>query len=479
MELKTAKELLIDQTAIYLIYKETKLDQLKFTKSELEYLKKSVLEDQKIIAINHFYKCSYFVVVEEKNEKHLTKEFIRKKASKLIGQINDQKIQEIAIINYTKIKDAALTFAEGLVLSNYQFLKYYTDAKTKKSKLKAIVLINEKKDTLKGLENNLKAVYLARDLVNEPVSFLNAVQLSKEIQKFAEEAGFTVEVFNKKKIESLRMGGLLAVNKGSIDPPTFSILQWKPKDAVNKKPLVLVGKGVVYDTGGLSLKPTANSMDQMKCDMAGAAAVIGTFYSLAKNNIPFYVVGLIPATDNRPDGNAYAPGDVIKMYNGTFVEVLNTDAEGRMILADALSYAKHYDPFLTIDAATLTGSAHAAIGYYATVAMGNAEKKYFEMIKNAGEEVYERIVEFPFWEEYGELIKSDVADIKNIGGKTAGAITAGKFLEKFAISPFIHLDIAGPAFMDTNDGYLLKGGTGVGVRLLYEFIVNLARNYKD
>jgi len=304
------------------------------------------------------------------------------------------------------------------------------------------------------------------------LSFLTAVQLAKEIQHLGTEAGFMVEVFNKRKIETLKMGGLLAVNKGSIDPPTFSILEWKPEKANNAKPLVLVGKGVVFDTGGLSLKPTRESMDYMKSDMGGAAAVTGALYAVTRAKFPVHVIGLIPATDNRPDGNAYTPGDVIHMYSGSTVEVLNTDAEGRMILADALNYAKQYNPELVIDLSTLTGSAAVAIGKYGIVGMGNAKRKTFNLLTESGKNVYERIVEFPFWEEYDELIKSDIADMKNIGGKDAGAITAGKFLERFTDYPYIHLDIAGPAFLSGEDSYRGKGGTGVGVRLLFDFIKN-------
>ncbi|MFC2098908.1 M17 family metallopeptidase, partial [Bacteroidota bacterium] len=325
----------------------------------------------------------------------------------------------------------------------------------------------QKVDEIDRLSN---AVWWTRDLVNEPLSTLTAVELSKEIEKMGKEAGFEVEVFHKKKIESLRMGGLLAVNKGSVDPPTFSILTWKPARAKNKKPIVLVGKGIVYDTGGLSLKPTHDSMDYMKCDMAGAATVAGTLYALAKNKVPVHVIGLIPATDNRPDGNAYVPGDIIRMFDGSTVEVLNTDAEGRMILADALAWADKLDPSLVLDVATLTGAAHAAIGKYGIVAMGNADRKDMENLKKSGESVFERIAEFPFWDEYSELLKSDVADLKNIGGRYAGAITAGKFLEHFTNSPYIHLDIAGPSFNKLRDSYRGKGGSGIGVRLLYDFL---------
>jgi len=365
-----------------------------------------------------------------------------------------------------------MAFAEGMALSNYQFDKYLNKKEEKQNTLTTIKIVSKdiSRQKTNELERLCTAVHLTRDLVNEPLSTLTAVELSKEISKMGNKAGFGVEVFHKKKIETLRMGGLLAVNKGSVDPPTFSILTWKPEKAKNKKPIVLVGKGVVYDSGGLSLKPTHDSMDYMKSDMAGAAAVAGTLYALAMNKVPVHVIGLIPATDNRPDGNAYVPGDVVRMFDGTTVEVLNTDAEGRMILADALAWAEKLDPSLVLDVATLTGAAQAAIGKYGIVAMGNADRKDMESLKESGESVFERIAEFPFWDDYAELLKSDIADLKNIGGRYAGAITAGKFLEHFTDSPYIHLDIAGPSYNKTRDSYRGKGGSGIGVRLLYDFI---------
>jgi leucyl aminopeptidase len=265
------------------------------------------------------------------------------------------------------------------------------------------------------------------------------------------------------------MGGLLAVNKGSTEPPTFTVMEWDPPKAVNKKPIVLVGKGVVFDTGGLNLK-TGNFMDGMKCDMAGAATMATVIFAIARLNLPIHVIGLMPTTDNRMDANSIAPGDVIIMSDGTTVEVLNTDAEGRLILGDALSYAKKLKPELVITAATLTGAASRAIGKYGVVAMENKAGKEIDLLEDCGKSVYERLAVFPFWEEYGELIKSDVADIKNIGGVDAGMITAGKFLAHFTDYPFIHLDIAGPAFLDKKDSYRTAGGTGFGVRLLVEFL---------
>jgi leucyl aminopeptidase len=286
------------------------------------------------------------------------------------------------------------------------------------------------------------------------------------------DAGFEVEVLNKAKITALKMGGLLAVNLGSIDPPTFTIMEYKPAGAKNKKPVVLIGKGVVYDTGGLSLKPTPNSMDMMKCDMAGAAAVAGAMYAVAKAKLPVHVIALVPATDNRPGENAYVPGDVITMYNGLTVEMLNADAEGRMILADALAYAQKYKPELVLDFATLTGAAIAAIGMSGLVVMGNADEKTKDQLKQSGFNTFERLAEMPFWDDYDDLIKSDIADMKNIGGPYAGSITAGKFLARYIDYPWMHFDIAGPAFLTAKDSYRPKGGTGVGVRLLFDYFKN-------
>jgi leucyl aminopeptidase len=270
------------------------------------------------------------------------------------------------------------------------------------------------------------------------------------------------------------MGGLMAINAGSPNPPTFSILEYKPENASNSKPIVLVGKGVVYDTGGLSLKPTPNSMDFMKCDMGGAATVIGTICALADTKTPVHVIGLIPSTENRPDGNAITPGDIVTMYNGKTVEIMNTDAEGRMILADALSYAKQYDPELVIDIATLTGSAVAAIGSKGIVYMGTASSETKKKIEDVSMAVHERLVEFPLWDEYGKYLESDIADLKNLGGSDSGAISAGKFLEHFVSYPWLHLDIAAMAFLHLKEGYRIKGGTGVGVRLLYHFLASKA-----
>jgi len=445
-------------------------------KEEKEYIKHQIANKQKTIRINQYSRMIFVQLLDQKEPAYHTLEGSRIAASRLRDLLEQEKITNITVLHADNKKDELLAFAEGLVLSSYQFLKYQTKAAEKENVLCRICLKHPeiKKADIDEMNIITEAVYKARDLINEPVSSLNAVRLSKEIEKMGKEAGFNVEVFSKTKIEALKMGGLLAVNKGSVDPPSFTVMEWKPSKAKNDKPVVLVGKGIMYDTGGLSLKPTTDSMDYMKSDMSGAAAVISAMYAIARNQLPVYVVGLVPATDNRPSGNAFAPGDVVTMYDKTTVEVLNSDAEGRMILADALAYAKAYKPLLGITIATLTGAAARAIGKIGMVGMGNAPAQYFDLLKESGNRVYERIAEFPFWEEYEEMIKSEVADIQNAGGPEAASITAGKFLEHFTDYPFIHLDIAGPAFIKTADAYRGKGGTGTGVRLLYDFIKSIA-----
>jgi leucyl aminopeptidase len=415
--------------------------------------------------------------VDRKLQRPQILEKARRAGDRMVGRLNEAKRSEAQLIGLLDDADLTLAITEGIALGAYAFRKYHTDRKADPTLAKLVVIAKDV--STKKLEETIdlcELTCIARDLVNEPHSFLTAKQLGAEIRNLSRTSGFKVQVLDKAKIEALNMGGLLAVNKGSVDEPTFSILEWKPANAKNQKPLVLVGKGVVYDTGGLSLKPTPNSMDQMKCDMAGAAAVACAISAVARRELPIHVIGLIPATDNRPGGNAYVPGDVLRMHNGITVEVMNTDAEGRLILADAMSYGERYEPEQVITIATLTGAAQRAIGNYATVGMGTVSDDDFQELQEVGDHVHERVVRFPFWDEYGEEIKSDVADIKNLGSDLAGAITAGKFLERFTTRPFIHLDIAGPAFLTKRDGYRTKGGTGVGVRLLYEYMKRRANS---
>ena len=370
-------------------------------------------------------------------------------------------------------KSNLLPLLEGLLLSSYLFDRFMTKKPSLKVKFNCIYYPVEINSSLSAeLINIVDTVFWARDMVNLPLSHLNAEQFAQQISELLSPIGVRVDILEKSKIEALKMGGLLSVNKGSIDPPTFTIAEYKPEGYKNKKPIILIGKGVVYDTGGLSLKPTPGSMDCMKSDMAGAAAVVGALCLAAKQKLKLHIVALVPATDNRPGMNAYTPGDVITMFNGTTVEVLNTDAEGRMILADALSYSEKYNPELVIDAATLTGSAVRAIGTHAAIVMGNAKDEVFNKLEKAGVQTHERVVRFPFWDEYKEDMKSKIADLKNIGGPNGGMISAGKFLETFVKAPYVHMDVAGPTWLDAKENYKGVDGTGYGVRLLYQFLKN-------
>jgi leucyl aminopeptidase len=467
------------QSVVCIIGNDIIPDKLALSKSEKEYAKSQIKAKEDSVYINSYNKYTCIVRLKDGVTHHKIREEVRKSAYKLRKKIKGSDQSELVITSEKAYKGAVEDFAEGLLLSLYSFDKYKTKKEEgkKDNSLKKILLHGDiaEKD-IKWLVELTNAVYFSRDLINEPVNHLNAPALAEEIRKSGEAAGFRVEVLTKGKIEALKMGGLLAVNKGSVDPPVFCILEWKPSDALNKNPIVLVGKGIVYDTGGLNIK-TGEFMAGMNGDMAGAATVTGVLYTLAKTGIPLYVIGLVPSTDNRPGGNAYTQGDIITMYNKTTVEVGNTDAEGRIILADAISYASKYNPELIIDIATLTGSAAMTFGNQAIAVMTNADKKYINMISECGDDVYERIAELPFWDEYSDLLKSDIADIRNIGGREAGAITAGKFLESFAEFPLIHMDIAGTEMLKKDDFYRLKNGPASGLRLLATFLKRLAAEY--
>jgi len=424
-------------------------------------------------------KINVAIYVNKETETSYYHETIRAFGARNGKLLNGQKYSDIAILGLNDLfkREEIFSFLEGLELGNYQFLKY----KSKKSEAYSLKKIQIEKG--KFTEADIaeftalyEAVNITKDLVSEPVNFLTAVQFSKEMQKAGKASGFKVEVLSKNQIEALNMGGLLGVNKGSIDPPTFTIMEYKPAKAVNKQPLVFVGKGVVFDTGGYSLK-ISGSMLTMKCDMAGGAAVLGAMVAIAKNKLPVHVIALVPATDNKISSNALVVDDVITMHDGTTVEVQNTDAEGRLILADALAFAKKYKPELVIDLATLTGAAAAITGHYGSALMGTDTKHRKNLIET-GEETYERLAEMPFWKEYDELIKSDIADIRNMGGPVGGSMTAGKFLQRFTDYPWLHVDIAGPAFLKDAKDHHHKGASAVGVRLLYQFTKKLAQSKK-
>jgi leucyl aminopeptidase len=462
------------------LYIASGVDDLKkiteLTIEEANYVQQQFSTEQTTVVLNKYTNFVIIYLLKDKKTEWQTSEASRKTGAELQAVCNKYKMVEITITNLTSNHNSALLIAEGMALANYQFLKYRSEKKQEHTL--ARISFTRESATLKEITHLgilTDAIYKARTLVNEPLSYLTAVQLGKEIQAMGKEAGLKVTVLNMGRIEKEGMGGLLAVNRGSIDPPTFSIIEYAPKKALNKKPIVLVGKGIVYDTGGLSLKPTPNSMDRMKSDMSGAALVTSAMYAIARMQLPLNVIALVPATDNRPGENAYVPGDVVEMMSGKTVEVLNTDAEGRMVLGDALHWAKKYKPELVMDFATLTGAASAAVGEHGIVCMGTAEEDTRAALRESGYRQYERLVEYPLWDEYGEQIKSDIADIKNVGGATGGAITAGKFLEHFTDYPWMHFDIAGVSFNMSRKGYHTTGGTAYGLRMLLDFLTNYGK----
>lgn len=470
-----------DQSVMCILGSDQIPERLILSKSEKEFAQKQLQAKEEFVFINSYNKCTYLVRLKEGISQYKIKEELRKTSYNLRKLIKENNHSELVITSDNVYKGAIEDFAEGLLLSVYSFEKYKTKAEEgeRKNYLTKLLLHGDIDDSeIKWLIDLTDAAYFTRDLINEPVNHLNATALAGEIKKIGDSAGFRVEVLTKGKIEALKMGGLLAVNKGSVDPPVFCILEWQPENCLNKKPIILVGKGIVYDTGGLNIK-TGDYMAGMNGDMAGAAIVTGVLHTAAMTGIPLHIIGLIPSTDNRPGGNAYTQGDIITMYNKMTVEIGNTDAEGRLILADAISYASKYSPELIIDIATLTGSAAMTFGNQAIAVMTNADRKYINLLEECGNDVYERIAELPFWDEYGELLKSDIADLKNISGREAGAIIAGKFLERFAEFPLIHMDIAGTEMLKKDDFYRLKNGPGSGLRLLSTFLKRFAADYSD
>jgi leucyl aminopeptidase len=454
---------------------------LKLSKQEIDFAQTQLHAKEEYIFINSYNKSTYLIRLKDNIPHYKIREELRKTAYNLKKLIRENNHTELVITSEKAYKGAIEDFTEGLLLSIYSFDKYKTKAgrDDKKHYPGKLLLYGDIPDSeIKWLIDLTDAVYFTRDLIQEPVNQLNATSLANEIKKIGDSAGFKVEILTKGKIEALKMGGLLAVNRGSVDPPVFCILDWHPSNCLNERPIVLVGKGIVYDTGGLNIK-TGDFMAGMNGDMAGAATVTGVMHTIAKTAIPLHIIGLIPSTDNRPGGNAYTQGDIITMYNKMSVEIGNTDAEGRLILADAISYASKYSPELIIDIATLTGSAAMTFGNQAIAVMTNADRKFISLLEVCGKDVYERIAELPFWDEYGELLNSDVADLKNIGGREAGAIIAGKFLERFADYPLIHLDIAGTSMLKKDDYYRLKGASGSGLRLLSAFLRKIASNYSE
>ena len=314
-------------------------------------------------------------------------------------------------------------------------------------------------------------VRTVRDLGNAPSNLMTPTRLAERAEEVAKDAGFKCTIYGRKEIEKMKMGGLLAVNRGSAEEPRFIALEYSPRRA--KTHVALVGKGITFDSGGISIKP-AERMEEMKFDMSGAAAVIGTMQAAAMLELPVKITGAIPSTDNLPSGSAYKPGDIITMMSGKTVEIVNTDAEGRMILGDALHFASNQKPDHLIDYATLTGACVVALASEAAGLFCNDDELARKLIE-CGERVGERLWRMPEWDEYKELIRSDWADMKNSGGRWGGAITAALFLKEFVNCPsWAHLDIAGTAYAEHENAREARGATGAGVRVTIEFLRSLS-----
>ena len=368
--------------------------------------------------------------------------------------------------------------AEGIMLGGYAFNRYKT-ADDIPGEMEEVTLLSADKASIRPSGSIVaeartlcEAVLLARELVDQPANVATPAFLAEKAVEVAGRHGIDCRVMERDEMERNGMEALLAVARGSCQPPRFIILEYRGA-AEKERPTVLVGKGITFDSGGISLKPR-EGMEKMKDDMAGGAAVLGTVTAAARLGLPVNLVGLIPAAENLPGGRAFKPGDLVKAMAGKTVEIVNTDAEGRLVLCDALHYAQRYRPAALIDIATLTGACVVALGTFASGLMGN-DAGLVRALKKAGETSGERLWELPLWDEYGELMKSDIADLKNAGGPTAGTISAAWFLKQFAgKGKWAHLDIAGTAWEEKGRPYLPKGATGVGVRLLVEYLRGVA-----
>jgi leucyl aminopeptidase len=367
-----------------------------------------------------------------------------------------------------QMMEAAL---EGAILGLYQFTPYKTLERDKIRTMERVIVVDDRKDALSEIRDAARtaeivtrAVHFARDLVSAPGNEMTPSDMARAARTIAGRKRVSVEVLDIAHMKKLGMNAFLGVARGSEEPAKFIILEYRGAKR-SEAPIVLVGKGITFDSGGISIKPAEN-MGEMKSDMAGGAAVMGTIMAVADLHLPLNVVGLVPATENLPDGGAYKPGDILKSLSGQTIEVTNTDAEGRLILADALTYAQRLKPVAVIDIATLTGACKIALGDHVIGMLGN-DSILKEKIRMAGDQTGERVWELPLWDEYHELIASDVADFKNAGSRAGGAITAAVFLSKFVgDTPWVHLDIAGPAWLSKDKPYTPKGATGVGVRLM-------------
>ena len=367
--------------------------------------------------------------------------------------------------------------AEACLLALYQFNEHKTDSddEDEKKQIESMTFLVENEHSRTTIEEAVqrgeviaKGTLLARDLSNQPANHLTPTQLAEKAETVADSTGLDCQIFDKATLKEKGFRTLLAVAQGSVEEPRFIVLEYVP-DGEGQDTVVLVGKGITFDTGGISLK-SGGGMHEMKHDMSGAAAVIGAMQAIGQLKPNVRVIGVVAATENMPSGTAIKPGDVVTSYGGKTIEILNTDAEGRLVLADALGWSAQYNPKGVIDLATLTGAVITCLGHIAAGAMGT-DPELMEKVKAAAVKTHERVWELPLWDDYDEGVKSKVADVQNIGDGGAGTIAGGAFLKKFAEGyPWVHLDIAGTAWGMKGSSYIPEGASGYGVRLLVQLV---------
>lgn len=460
----------LNTSLIFLYGNDVAARALPFKRDEIAYIESRRKEEKEnLVVLNRLPHKIYVQSFDSELPSNEAQEKLRRAAAAIQQWLTKEKEDRVAISGEGIIPEEMVAFLEGLHMANYRFDRY----KKKKETVLTEVVVERSFLEAEVLEENLRLwrrIDVLRDWVNEPVINLNAPRFAEMLEEESVKIkGVTCTVLGQRQIETLKMGGLLAVNRGSEDEARFVVLEYKPDNRVNTKAIALVGKGVMYDTGGLNIKPN-DYMVEMKSDMAGAATMASALFAAAENHLPVWLKAYLPLTDNRPGKNAYAADDILHMYDGTTVEITNTDAEGRLILADAIAYADGEDPELIIDAATLTGAAVRALGTWVIAAMQEDAEKPFSLLNIVGNQVYERLAPLPFYKEYDELLKSEVADLINCNlHANAGTITAGRFLKHFTNHPYIHLDIAGVAFYGKREHFYGVGASGFGLRLLYAF----------
>lgn len=462
-------------------------DFVKNNKLSISEPQKHQLLDEKISEIKLWNSSvpELTILKKSKIDKKFNNDFFRNYFAGIIQFLENQKLKNLYIklpdfkdfANFYKSEEFFYrTILEGILLGNYNFKKYVKQNERKKT-LNVTLEIKDQiaaKKILQESDNIIRSVYFTRDLVNEPANILTPIEFANRVKNEFKNTSVKVSVFDEAALKKQNMNAVLSVGKGSTNKPVMIVAKYTPKLRALTK-VCLVGKGVTYDTGGLSIKPTAGMLN-MKADMAGGAAVFGIIKAVEKNKLPIEIIGIVPAVENAISGNSYKPGDIISTSSGKTIEVKDTDAEGRIILADALEFASKQKPDQIIDFATLTGAVAVALGLFTAGIFTKSDDMADRLIKSS-QETYEHLWRLPFWDEFNSLIDSKIADVSNLGPRWGGAISAGKFLERFVDEkiPYTHIDIAGPAIEHDLTNYTKDYCTGFGVRFMYEYLKDICK----